>query len=62
MEITRASVQTTVASKIKMYQNPDANNEWVINVDWSVPTSPPADPFAISKDTEKRTLRLIGLH
>ena len=62
MEITRGNTQTTVASKFKMYQNADNNNEWVINIDWTAPTLPPADDFATLKDNEKRTLRLIGLH
>jgi hypothetical protein len=62
MEITRGNTQTTVASKFKMYQNADNNNEWVINIDWTAPTIPPADDFATLKDNEKRTLRLVGLH
>lgn len=62
MEVTRGSTQTTVASKVKMFQDTNADNEWVINVDWNAPTVPPADDYSTLKDTEKRTMRLVGLH
>jgi hypothetical protein len=61
MEVTAASAQTSVKCKVKLLQDA-TTNEWVLTIDWDAPTSPPTDSLDITKDTERRTLHLVGLH
>jgi len=60
-EVTRGSTQTSVACKVKMFQDTDTN-ENVLQIDWTTPTVAPEPGLATTKDTQKRLLHLTGLH
>lgn len=52
-EITRATAQTSVACKVKMFQD---TNEKVLQIDWTTPTVAPQPGLETTKDTQKRWL------